>query len=123
METNNSNGKVVLIKNIYFYLVSFVALMMTVFSLADIINITLKTYIFTKADNINYYPTTPCVVTPNTSTTKDNSDCIKEQAENQKINDDNKIAQREQDVVRDISFIVVGIPLFIFHWKVIRRKE
>jgi hypothetical protein len=35
----------------------------------------------------------------------------------------NRLAQRQRDLVRDISFIVVGGPLFWFHWKLARKKD
>lgn len=122
--------KVALIKNIYLYLVSFVALMMVVFSLADAINIALRTYIFTKADNNYYsYPVAPCPVAAPTDVTSTNKidkaaaeNCLSK-AEQDKQNADNIAAQRQRDLVRDLSMIVVGIPLFAYHWQLARRKE
>lgn len=111
-----------LIKNIYLYLVSFVALMMVVFSTADIINTVLRTYVFTKADQTYYY-NAPCVAPTGNMDEKLPVDCEKQRALDIKQNQDNMVAQRQRDLVRDISFIVVGIPLFAFHWRIIRRKE
>ena len=50
-------NKIAIIKNIYLYLVSFVALMMIVFSISSLINVILKTYIFKQAGNYGYGPT------------------------------------------------------------------
>lgn len=114
-----------LIKNLYLYLVSFVALMMVVFSLADVINIALRAYIFTKADDIPFYgPEMECATpgpTPGTDG-KDVPRCISkdEQMQRQK---EQQTAQRERDLVRDISMILVGIPLFAYHWWLVRKKE
>jgi hypothetical protein len=52
MENTTPATKAMIIKSIYFYLVSFVALMMVAFSSADLINMALKTWIFTKADKL-----------------------------------------------------------------------
>lgn len=123
-------GKQSIIKTIYFYLVSFVALMMVVFSLADVINMALKTWIFTKADmdyysmpvsiecDQNYKPITPDQVKPATP-----EECAQRAALQKKQDEDNRDSQRQRDAVRDISMIVVGIPLFAFHWWIIRKKE
>lgn len=117
-----------IIKNIYLYLVSFVALMMVVFSFGDIINIVLRTYIFTKADQNMYYgPVAPCpaeLPAEPTGTAKVKADypCLS-QAEQEKQNANNISAQRQRDLVRDISFLIVGIPLFAYHWRIVRRKE
>jgi hypothetical protein len=118
------------IKTIYFYLVCFVALMMVVFSTADVINIALKTWVFTKADD-NYY-SAPAMVCPapivdktasNTVSTQSQAECEKQQIINQEQDIKNRDAQRQRDVVRDISMIVVGIPLFLYHWRIVRKKD
>ncbi|TAN33409.1 hypothetical protein EPN28_02565 [Patescibacteria group bacterium] len=132
MDTPNTTpGKGNVIKNIYLYLVSFVALMMMVFSTADIINTLLRTYVFTKADKFDYY--VPHLAGCESNPPKDEIKKIvtsspgeKECAqinEEKKNAEENRAAQRQRDLVRDISMIVVGIPLFAFHWRIIRKKE
>lgn len=117
------------IKSIYFYLVSFVALMMVVFSTADMINIALKTWVFTQADKDMYaYPRAVCEVPttptdPKTVPAMSKADCEKQNEENIKQQEASRIAQKQRDVVRDISMIVVGIPLFLIHWRILRSKE
>jgi len=117
------------IKSIYFYLVSFVALMMVVFSTADIINIALKTWVFTAADKDMYY-NAPCVAPMTTPDAKpvidpatSRAECEKQNEANLKQNEASRVAQKQRDVVRDISMIVVGIPLFLIHWRIVRSKE
>lgn len=119
------------IKSIYFYLVSFVALMMVVFSTADAINIALKTWVFTAADKDMYgYPRAVCEVqTPATPPNAKSvpviskEDCEKQNEENKKNEETNRIARKQQSAVRDLSMILVGIPLFIMHWRIVRRKD
>ena len=118
-------GKV--IKSLYFYLVSFVALMMVVFSTADLINMALKTWVFTKADDTMYY-SAPCAAplaapTDKSVPTTSQADCEKQNAENLKQQENSRIAQKQSNVVRDLSMIVVGIPLFFIHWRILRSKE
>ena len=121
------NSKASFIKTLYLYLVSFVALMMLVVSAVDILNIILKTFIFTKADNYDYYAVPAmCETRPlpaGATTTPPTPDCIKDTEANKKSAEENRVAQRQRDLVRDISMFVVGIPLFAFHWKLARRKE
>ena len=120
------NAKGAVIKNIYLYLVTFVALMMMVFSCADLINTILRSYVFTHADQ-DYYQNYPCavpaappvngkVIEPTTI------DCQKQQEENRKQTETSRVAQRERDLIRDLSFLIVGLPLFLFHWRLVRRK-
>ncbi len=121
-------GKFVVVKTIYFYLVSFVALMMVVFSVADIINLGLKTWVFTKADNYDYvskpYGCEANFVKPDSNYKAPTiEECAKMQTEQEEQARQNREAQRQRDAVRDISMIVVGIPLFAVHWWMIRKKE
>lgn len=118
------------IKSIYFYLVSFVALMMVVFSTADIINIALKTWVFTKADTDFYAPYIVCqtptaapVAGEKTMPAVSKEECDKQNEANRKQQDETRVAQKQRDVVRDISMIVVGIPLFLIHWRIVRSKD
>lgn len=118
------NTKVTFLKNLYLYLVSFVALMMVVFSTADLINTTLRTYVFKLADHNYYsYATTPCPVEPVTATGTDKFPPCVTADEQKKMDDLNAAAQRQRDLVRDISMIIVGIPLFIYHWRLTRKNE
>jgi hypothetical protein len=128
---NQPSPKGKTIKSIYFYLVSFVALMMAVFSTADIINIALKTWVFTAADKDMYnYPRTVCEM-PAQATPPDvksmpavsKEDCEKSNEETIKQQEASRVAQKQRDVVRDISMIVVGIPLFLIHWRIVRSKD
>ena len=126
--TDQPIGKFVIVKTIYFYLVSFVALMMVVFSVADVINAALKTWVFTKADNYNNYYVEPAcdaltiksdaAIKPLTT-----EECDQRKAEADKRAIEERTAQRQRDIVRDISMIVVGVPLFATHWWIIRKKE
>lgn len=114
-----------IIKSIYLYLVSFVALMMIIFSSADVINIGLKAFIFTKADDYSYgyYPACP-VATPAGTTTSVKTDpgCLNPD-EQKKRDEASRESQRQSSLVRDFSMIIVGIPVFMYHWGIVRRKE
>lgn len=131
---NQPINKITLIKNIYFYLVSFVALMMIVFSAANLINISLKQWVFTKADE-NYFYNSECgdmmtkttAVETNgnssTSTKIDPEACAKAEAKQKEMDRKSRESQRQRDAVQDISFLVIGIPLFAIHWFYARKKD
>ncbi|MFH1657597.1 MAG: hypothetical protein ABH919_03955 [bacterium] len=125
MENESTNSKNRIIKSIYFYLVSFVALMMIVFSTANMIDVALKTWVFTSADGDIYYgmsciqPTMESDSSPKFSV----EDCERQKEESRIQQEKAKVAQRQRDIVRDISMIAVGVPLFLVHWKIVRRKD
>ncbi len=99
-----------IILRIYFTLVSFVTLMMLIFSVADLINITLRTYVFPRAD------------APEFATYCDQQYQTQEQCDRQLENDRRAAAVRkQQNAVRDISLLLVSAPLFWLHWRILYR--
>lgn len=99
-----------IILRIYFALVTFVTLMMLVYSVSDLINITLKTFVFPEADAPEYV--TFC----------DPQYQTKEQCEIQKTNEEHAaVVRKQQSVVRDISMLIVSAPLFWIHWRILYR--
>lgn len=126
-QTNSPRSNV--IKNIYLYLVSFVALMMVIFSMADTVNIALRTWVFTKADRAFFSePYLACesgkiAVQDNAPRAITPEECQIAQDRSKKQQEEQRIAEKQRDAVRDISMIVVGIPLFMYHWMIIRKKE
>ena len=103
--------------------------MMIVFSVANMIDIVLKTYIFTKADfnYYSYYPSPACdpaiVATDKNIEKLSQEECEKMQSETEKKQRDERVGQKQRDLVRDISFLVVGIPLFLLHWGYLRKNK
>ena len=110
------------IKKIYLYLVSLVSLIIIIVGAIMLLNMALKTWIFTKADN-DYYSYRLCpaeVTTPEGSTTK-NVDCNEEE-EKQRA-EDNRVAQKQRDAAQAIAMIVVASPVFYYHWRLARRES
>ena len=105
-----------IIKAIYFYLVSFVALLMIVLPSANLLNLIVRHVIF-QVGSYDYYPSRPMVAPEDSKQPPIDEKEEKERFEKQQIN------QVKRDVARDISFLVVGVPLFIFNWRLIRRNK
>jgi hypothetical protein len=121
-----TSDKPALIKTIYFYLVALIGLLMVVFSSADLVNIGLRTWVFPKAD-LNQYPQPSCAVmmvkTPDAAETDAQYQARLADCERTQISDEEaRTIQKQKDAVRDISLIAVGIPLFLYHWVVIRKE-
>ncbi len=98
------------------------------------INIALKTWVFTKADDYFYDGRMVCetlpmpvadpkATTPALSKEQIIADCEKQNAASAVQQEKNRIAQRQMNIVRDISMIVVAVPLFFIHWRILRRKD
>ncbi len=120
-------SKTQIIKTVYFYLVSLIALMMVIFSTADLINLGLKIWVFPKADQQEYREP-PCKYmishAPEKVETQETYEARLAECEANRMDPEEAQAIRNQkDAVRDISFLFVGIPLFLYHWIIIRREQ
>lgn len=98
---------------LYLYLFSFVGLLIVVIGSVQMVNLGLKTFVFKNADNFYSYPvgiskTDPNYVDPEVQK--------KQQEEQTKT-------QRQSELVNSLSMIVVGIPLYLYHWKLIGREK
>lgn len=123
---NQPTSRFTTIKALYLYLVSFATLMMITFSSASIITNLLKMTVFPKADtfysnymgpgcdNAPYYAGQP------TSTPEQ---CEKMAALNRKNDDDNREARRQDSLVFSISMLIVATPLFVLHWRLLKRQD
>lgn len=105
-----------IVKTIYFYLVSFVALLMIAIPAASLINLGVRQYVFRVGAYENYYPPRAVPVGEEKVPQFDPAE-EKRRAEEQQAN------QLKRDIARDISFLIVGIPLFIFNWRLIKRNK
>jgi hypothetical protein len=139
-----------IIRTIYLYLFALVGLGMLTVGSAMIINLGLKSLVFTKADEQDIYMSQPAPLyldkTPNdVKAVQACSDkCLltameKEQISNwlidyetwqaqEKNRDPNvwTVRNRQRQAATAISIIIVGLPLWLFHWSVIKgdnKKE
>lgn len=113
------------IKKIYLYLVSLIALFIVVFGSITLLNMALKTWVFTKADR-DFYPACPIaapIVEQNGQSVpvKGSGGC--DEAEQQKIADINRTAQKQREASNAVAMIIVGSPVFYFHWRLARKES
>lgn len=107
------------IKKIYLYLVSVIALVIWMWGGITLVNMALKTWVFTKADN---YYTTPCLATKNPDGSTIECDA-KTRAEQEKADAENRIAQKQRDATQALSMILIATPVWYFHWRLARKEQ
>jgi hypothetical protein len=116
------------IRSIYFYAVSIIALFMLVFSCVDLVNLGLKTWVFKNTDlsyglcipgNTGTYngPMIPATDTK-VPTGPTQAECDLQN----KQNADNVSRQNQSSAVRDLSMLVVALPLFLFHFRIVQKE-
>ncbi len=113
------------IKKVYLYMVSLISLVILVIASIMLINMALKTWVFTKADTDIYY--VPAIVDC-TSYTEDmkktapecnDPDYAEKEEARQK---ENRAAQKQRDASNALAMIIVATPVFLYHWKLARKE-
>lgn len=109
------------IKRIYLYLVSLVSLIIIIVGAIMLLNMALKTWVFTKADTDYYgYRACPTEVVAEDSTAKEVK-CDEE--EEKRLAEERRVAQKQRDAAQAIAMIVVASPVFYYHWRLARRES
>lgn len=109
------------IKRVYLYMVSLISLIILVIAGIILINLALKTWVFTQADT-NIYYSAPCpIATPDNAVNTQCSDpkYLAQQEEQQK---QDRKAQKERDASQALAMIIVASPVFYYHWRLARKE-
>jgi len=113
-------SKTNLIRTIYLYLFSLVGLVLVIIAGVRFIDMGLKAWVFTQADNYQYsYDVAPRVVDENGNVTKEEiskEDQQKQQAER-------IVQQRQRDASNSLAMLAIGLPLYLFHWRMATKKR
>jgi hypothetical protein len=105
------------IRLLYLYLFSFIGLLVAVIGSIRIIELALKVYVFKGADQYNY--AVPTKIAPDGKETK----LTQEEKDQQKRDADSETQrQRERELSGALAMILVGIPLYKYHWNIIQKE-
>lgn len=112
------------LRTIYLYIASLIGLVLIIIGSVQLINLGLKTFIFTKADQEFFFVEKPPLrviegegtVTPIPEEQEDQKDKERRQKEN-------TTSRRQRDAARSISLLIVGIPLYLYHWKLAQKER
>jgi hypothetical protein len=111
-----------LIRQIYLYAVCGIALIVMVISSIGMVNLVLEEYVFDVKgwDEINkdYWQCTEAEFEYYGHESVE--ECIESVDENVGLEHTN---DQKRDLANFISMLVVAIPLYIFHWKIIRKEK
>ncbi|MFZ2199308.1 MAG: hypothetical protein WAV40_00790 [Microgenomates group bacterium] len=98
---------------LYLYLFSFVGLLITVIGSIQIVDLTLKTYVFKVSDYS--YPITPIIDPAGKETMS-----IADQQRQQEVESN---AQRKRNLSTALAMIAIGTPLYLYHWGTIKKEN
>ena len=98
------------IQLLYLYLFSFIGLLFGVIGSIRLIELGLKVYVFKGADNYEYVK--PVAVDGDTSVNVEEEKALQERETKR---------QRQREASGAISMLLVGIPLYKYHWSLIKK--
>ena len=108
-----------LIRKIYLYLFSLIGLVLVVIGCVQLVNLGLKAYVFTAADHFYAYPMAAPVGNIGSSSAP-----VGPTEEQMAVYQNEQIlGGREQAAANALAMIIVGIPLYLYHWRVIRKDK
>ncbi len=116
-------NKYPLIRKIYLYLFALIGLVLITIGCVRLVGLALKTYIFTKADVYYEYPMArPVKVAPvEGDKTEEIQQPTKEEVE--EYQNKQQTANRQREAAESLAFIIVGLPLYLYHWNMIKKDK
>ncbi len=105
---------------LYLYLFSFVGLLITVIGGIQIVDLTLKTYVF-KVDEYSYVPEKIYPASPESTMTPAEQEKVLSDEREFRIKE--QVNQRKRQLSNSLSMIAIGVPLYLYHWKTIKREN
>jgi len=100
----------------FLYIFATVGLILVIIGSVSLINLALKTYVFTKADNYCYSYARP-VSEGEKAVTQEQLDQEKKNCEEQRA------ANKQSQASNAIAMLIVGIPLYGYNWMTIRKEN
>lgn len=106
------------VRTVYLYLFALLGLVLMVIGTVRLINLGLKVYIFTEAEKeeYRYSLARPIEMPPEKSTSTVS-------VIEPKIPENFLKSSRQREAAGALSFLIVGLPLYLYHWMVIKRDK
>jgi hypothetical protein len=114
------------LRKTFLYIFASVGLVLSIIGLVSLINLGLRSYVFTKADYPCYRPYPADMSTakdPNAGRELTQEEKDKANADAEKMCEDQRISEKQRSASNAIAMLLVGIPLYSYHWYRIRRDK
>jgi hypothetical protein len=131
-----------LIRTVYLYLFALIGLVLLTIGSVKFVDMALKTFVFTRADEperirqeYGYYSSFPVSVSKVEEYQAEEglqeeekaalAQWLKDYEEWQEAEAkiDYLASQRHREASNNLAFILIGLPLYLFHWRIIKRES
>lgn len=106
------------IRLLYLYLFSFVGLLVVVIGSIQLVDLGLKVFVFKGAD---FYEYTRPMEVKTEGVSEEEQKMI--DAESMRVQERERLRNRQRQLSTSLSMIVVGVPLYWYHWKTIGKEK
>ncbi|MDP3710611.1 MAG: hypothetical protein Q8R29_02690 [bacterium] len=108
------------IRTVYLYLFALLGLVLMVIGTVRLINLGLKVYIFTEAEKEEYRYAFQTPVFPEEKGATSTREAVVSEP---KISENFLKPRRQREAAGALSFLIVGLPLYLYHWMVIKKDR
>lgn len=112
-----------LIKKIYLYLFSLLGLTLITIGSMRLLTLGLKVYVFTKADVYYEYPQAPQIAKEMVGEGTTSTSLTPSREQIDEFNKNQRTSNRQRDAAESLAMIIVGLPLYLYHWSVIKKEK
>lgn len=102
------------VRVLYLYLFSFIGLFIVTIALIGAVDLFLKVTIFTEADRHTYY---------DYPVAKMEGEGAVSEEEREMRAEKELVRSRQRELSNSISMLAVGVPLYLYHWKTIKKEN
>ena len=110
------------LRKVFLYIFASLGLVLSIIGLVSMINLGLRTYVFTRSDYPcyeNFSKVTPAEEQDGvTQEERDRQDAL-----NKKNCEEQKVSEKQRTASNAIAMLIVGIPLYFYHWNTIRKDK
>ncbi len=112
-----------LIRKIYLYIFALLGLVLATVGAVRLVSLGLRIFVFPNADRNYAYPMAAPVAAPAKTDVVPAGPTQPSSAELQAMQDQQTASQHESDAAGSIALFVVGVPLYLYHWGVIKKEK
>lgn len=101
---------------IFLYIFTSLGLILSIVGLVKLTDLAIKVFIFTGADSYEYYQTKPLLPDGTQDPTYDIQEA-------RAIEKRELMRNRQRTVSEALAMILIGVPLYIYHWRIIQKED
>ena len=93
-------------------------LILVIIGAVELINLGLRVYVFPQADMVRMYPSTA-----QPTITDGEKPVVVDQEKQRVYEEELLVSNRQREITNALALLIVGIPLFGYHWRLIRKEK